>query len=275
LRAPGGGGSPLGVILFITLALMGPARAFYLQGTDMSYARYPKWNACINASIGFDFRTTQKEGLLLYTDDGGRYDFFEIMHRNGRVTAVLNIVDGRDGHIQIDVGSNVNDGKWHRVKLQRNRMETTLMVDGVTARKFSFGSDFHFGTPENNSHVYLGGMPAELRRDLHALALPSVLFQARFKGSMRNILYSNCTCNTVRARMLDGAGVQTEPREACDVRNPCRDGCMCVSTDTSTDCDCTDLQCVTGRYRTQRHAVHRNIVQIQYITSTSYNKHSI
>ena len=231
----------------VLLSLIGAAQGFYLQGTEMSYARFPDWNACINASFTFEFKTTQKEGLLMYVDDGGRYDFFEVMHVSGRVRCVLNIVDGRDGHVHIDVGTNVNDGRWHRVEIRRNRMETTLLVDRISDSRFSFGSDFHFGSLQNNSNVFIGGLPAELRQNLHALALPSVLFQPRFKGSIRNVLYSNCTCQTTRAQMLDGVGVNLVPVEACDLHNPCRDGCLCISQDSEARCDCSELQCVTGR----------------------------
>ena len=52
--------------------------AITLEGTERSYARFPKWNACVNASISLEFKTTQDEGLLMYTDDGGKYDFFEV-----------------------------------------------------------------------------------------------------------------------------------------------------------------------------------------------------
>ena len=52
--------------------------AITLDGSDRCYARYPKWNACVNATISFEFKTTQDEGLLMYTDDGGKYDFFEV-----------------------------------------------------------------------------------------------------------------------------------------------------------------------------------------------------
>ena len=75
------------------------------------------------------------------------------MHTSGRVSVVLNIVDGRDGHVQLDVGSRVNDGQWHRVEIKRNRMETTLLVDADTDSKFAFGSDFNFGDLSRNSEV--------------------------------------------------------------------------------------------------------------------------
>ena len=159
---------------------------------------------------------------------------------------ILNIVNGRDGSVQIDVGRSTNDGSWHRVEIRRHRMETTLLVDGVSDSRSSFGSDFNFGRTEGNSEMYIGGLPNDFHENIHQLALPSALYKVRLRGSIRNVLYGNCTCQRVRGHMLDGVGVTQRPQEACDVRNPCRRGCLCISTDTEPSCDCTELKCVTG-----------------------------
>ncbi len=67
-------------VVILTL-LRHDATGITLEGTPKSFARYPKWNACVNASISFEFKTTQDEGLLMYTDDGGTYDFVEVSTR--------------------------------------------------------------------------------------------------------------------------------------------------------------------------------------------------
>ncbi len=95
--------------------------------------------------------------------------------------------------------------------------------------------------------MYFGGLPPQYERDLHQLALPSVLFRTRFRGEIRNVLYGNCSCQTVRAQYLDGHDVTLYPREQCDMRNPCREGCICVSTDTEPACDCSELECISGK----------------------------
>lgn len=214
-----------------------------------SYARFPPWNACTNASISFEFKTTQEEGLLMYVDDGGRYDFMEVMQRSGTVVLQLNIVDGREGKVEIRIGNNVNDGRWHRVEILRNRMETTLLVDGTPSSRYSFGSDFYFGRPTERQPVYFGGLPPELEQSLHTLALPSSLFETRFMGDIRNVLYSNCSCQSVRAALVHSEGVNVYPREACDVRNPClnQPGCVCISDDNEPKCDCSQIECVAGK----------------------------
>lgn len=170
----------------------------------------------------------------------------QMMHTGGRIRLILNIVNGRDGRVQIDVGRSVNDGGWHRVEIRRHRMETTLVVDGVSDSRSSFGSDFNFGSTEANSEMFIGGLPNDRHENIHQLALPSALYKPRFRGSIRNVIYGNCTCQRTRGRMLEGVGVTQRPLEACDVRNPCRRGCLCVSTDTEPSCDCTELKCVTG-----------------------------
>lgn len=51
-------------------------------GERETYAKFPKWDACINASISFEFKTRQKDGLLMYTDDNGRYDYLQVSQTN-------------------------------------------------------------------------------------------------------------------------------------------------------------------------------------------------
>ena len=245
--------------LLLSLTYLLPSgQGIYLQGTERSYARYPKWNACVNASISFEFQTTQQESTLLYVDDGGKYDYFDMLQTNGRVRLLFNIVDGTDGSVQIDLATNVNDGHWHRVEIRRNRMETILTVDEETGSRYAFGSDFHFGDlgrPEAriisaNSEVFIGGVPSTYGVEdssLSRLANPEVFWQPRFRGSIRNVLYNNCTCLPVRAPYLGGEDVNLYPREDCEIRNPCRAGCICVSTDGGSDCDCSERDCQSGK----------------------------
>lgn len=207
----------LALFLFV-VALRRGAEAITLLGSETSYARYPRWNDCLNASFSFEFKSNQSDKgqvLLWYVDDGGTYDFFEVTMNAGRVRLVLNIVDGKDGNVEITVGHGINDGRWHKVEVRRRRMETSLRVDGNVESRFSFGSDFYFGRG-HNSDVYIGGLPSELTQNMARLALPSALFHQRLKGSVRNILYGNCSCHTQRAVLIDGVGVTQFPQETCE-----------------------------------------------------------
>ena len=226
--------------------------ALSLPGTQSSHARFPPWAGCMNASFSFDFRTTQsipEHGVLLwYADDGGRTDFFVVMltAQRGAVRLVLRLADEADGNVDISLGQAVNDGRWHRVEVRRKRAETFLVVDDDEDSGVVFGHSFHFGRG-NNSDVFVGGMPAEFVHQLSSLAMPSAVFSARFQGSVRNVVYGNCTCERLRVRQIGGVGV-TEADDACELRNPCRDGCLCLSSDDDTSCDCSDLvACAAGQ----------------------------
>jgi len=227
--------------------------ALSLSGTQSSHARFPPWAGCMNASFSFDFRTTQsipEHGVLLwYADDGGRTDFFVVMltARRRAVRLVLRLADQVDGNVDISLGRDVNDGRWHRVQVRRKRAETFLLVDDEEDSGVVFGHSFQFGRG-NNSDVFVGGIPPEFVEKLSSLAMPSAAFAARLHGSVRNVVYGNCTCERSRARQIGGSGVRAAD-DACELRNPCRDGCLCVSSgvDSST-CDCSDLvACVTGQ----------------------------
>lgn len=233
------------ILLFINCICVVEPIGF--TGAPNSYARYTKWNACLNASISFEFKTRKLTGLLMYTDDNGTYDFFEVMLSGGAVRLRLNIVDGRDGSVEFEAGNNLNDNRWHSVKITRNRMETTLKVDNLVDTKVAFGSDFNFGHLETNSDVFFGGVPDyHFRNDLKSLALPSVIFHARFSGEIRNVIYQNCSCMPVRASMI--ASNALDPlvrREQCEINNPCN-GSLCVSTDRGPACKYVESECIQG-----------------------------
>ena len=52
-------------------------------------------------------------------------------------------------------------------------------------------SEIEFGNFTTNSYVYVGGLPSWYSTKLSMLALPSVVFEPRFRGSIRNILYAD------------------------------------------------------------------------------------
>ena len=72
-------------IVFAVVYLAGASASFTLEGTRTSYAQFQKWYPTKNGSIEFEFRTAVPDGVLLYTDDGGYYDFVEIKLVSGSV----------------------------------------------------------------------------------------------------------------------------------------------------------------------------------------------
>ena len=252
------------VIITAMLVVPTPTLAVRLTGEFGSFAQYPTWNGCNNASFSFEFRTTQRvtpmNVTLWYVDDGGSTDFFSLMIVHSRqVRLVLQLADASDGGVEIVLGHEVNDGHWHRVEVRRKRAVTFLVVDNETNSQDLFGEHFHFGQTnasatasddDDPSHVYIGGIPPKFSIAsglITKLAMPSVVFMDRFRGSFRNVVYSNCTCQRSRVQLVGGrVDGSIDADDVCESRNPCRDGCLCISSDAGPTCDCSDLVCVGG-----------------------------
>lgn len=170
------------------LALLPVSWGFILDGSTTSYAQFRKWNVGLNGTLEFEFKTEQPNGLLLYTDDGGTYDFFEIKLVEGALRLRYNLGGGAQ---ILTVGHDLNDGHWHKVQVQRKVERTTLSVDGASQTRTSRGKEYYFGHLATNSDVYVGGMPAWYNTKLTLLALPSVIFELRFNGAIRNLVYAD------------------------------------------------------------------------------------
>lgn len=162
--------------------------SFVLDGSQTSFAQFRKWNVGLNGSLEFEFKTEQPNGLLLYTDDGGTYDFFEIKLVEGALRLRYNLGGGAQ---ILTVGRDLNDGHWHKVQVQRKVERTSLSVDGASQTRTSRGKEFLFGKLSTNSDVYVGGMPSWYNNKLTLLALPSVIFEPRFAGAIRNLVYAD------------------------------------------------------------------------------------
>lgn len=260
-------------LLLSSCVLVQTGLSLTLKGTESSYASFPSWEGCPTGFFSFDFKTKQGDALLWYVDDRGRYDFFELTLTDGRARLALNVVDGRDGRTELVHGSagddRLDDDRWHRVEVRRNRLETLLTVDGLTVRNASSGGndDFDFGAAGNDSRspAFVGGVPPEMTDRLDRLSLPSVVYRRRFEGSVRNVFYSDCRCETRRVRVVGGVDFAGADEENC-LRRPtteedgdgdgdgdevCPPGCLCISGDQEEpECDCSQLHCSTGGHRT-------------------------
>lgn len=177
--------------------------AFLLDGSSESYSQFRKWGGGTNGSLEFEFKTDQRNGLLLYTDDGGTYDFFEVKLVEGALRLRFNLGGGAQ---IITVGKELHDGHWHKVQLQRHEERTILTVDNVSQMRTARGKEFNFGKFETNSDVYVGGLPKWYNKKLALLALPSVFFEPRFKGAVRNLIYPDVEGGVPRRQ-------ETRPRD--------------------------------------------------------------
>ena len=75
----------------------------------------------------------------------------------------------------------------------------TLAVDNLRkTQNMDTGKDFQLGNFTINSFVYLGGLPPWYSSKLSSLALPSVVFEPRFRGEVRNVIYADSEDGAIR-----------------------------------------------------------------------------
>lgn len=174
------------MIILIICIIIPSILSILLDGSSTSNQQFKKWNVGLDGFIEFEFKTQQGNGLLLYTDDGGTYDFFEIILVEGSLRIRYNLGGGAQ---LITIGKDLNDNCWHKVQLTRNHENTSIAIDEKSFISTSRGKEFEFGKFSGNSDVYVGGMPTWYNNKLTLLALPSVIFEPRFKGYIRNLIY--------------------------------------------------------------------------------------
>jgi len=126
-------------------------------------------------------------------------------------------------------------------------------VDDESSIRAVRGSDYLFGHFANNSAVFVGGISDMVSVD--RLTLPWVMFETRFRGSIRNVMYASDERGvSARAqRHEEGSGLRLTTTLACDQNDPCQHAGICVSTDNGPLCDCrlTDYEgtfCQKGEF---------------------------
>ncbi|XP_059050815.1 neurexin-1-like [Achroia grisella] len=230
-------------VLFCLLSLSFNRNLAFVLDKQNPYSQFRKWNAGLNGTLELEFKTDQPNGLLLYTDDGGTYDFFELKLVNGALRLRYNLGGGAQ---IITVGNNLNDGHWHKIQVARRDEHTSLTVDEATQSKTSRGKEFAFGKFNTNSDVFVGGIPPSYNVKLTTLALPSVIFEPKFRGSVRNLVYSDGPGHPPRrqelrhSRDLKSSRTSNTSGDACERRDPCQHGGVCISTDDGPICECRD-----------------------------------
>jgi hypothetical protein len=108
---------PLTLTLLLTIGILinvNLSCGFTLDGTQNSFAQFRKWYSGLNGSLELELKTEQPNGLVLYTDDGGTYDFFELKLVEGVLRLRYNLGGGAQ---IITVGRDLHDGHWHKVQV--------------------------------------------------------------------------------------------------------------------------------------------------------------
>ncbi|XP_076729797.1 neurexin 3b isoform X17 [Maylandia zebra] len=218
--------------------------------TPESYLALPKWNTKRVGSISFDFRTSEPNGLILFThgkpqdrrdakgQKNNKVDFFAVELLDGGLYLLL---DMGSGTIKVKATqAKVNDGSWHHVDIQRDGRSGIISVN---SRRTPFTASGENEILDLEGDLYLGGLPDSRM----GLVLPTELWTA-----MLNYGYVGC----VRDLFIDGrskdirqiaqsqnmTGIKSSCSKVtgkqCD-SNPCKNNGVCKEGWNRFICDCT------------------------------------
>ncbi|XP_058913574.1 neurexin 3 isoform X13 [Kogia breviceps] len=218
--------------------------------TPEAYISLPKWNTKRMGSISFDFRTTERNGLILFThgkpqerkdarsQKNTKVDFFAVELLDGNLYLLL---DMGSGTIKVKATQKkANDGEWYHVDIQRDGRSGTISVN---SRRTPFTASGESEILDLEGDMYLGGLPEHRA----GLILPTELWTAMlnygYVGCIRDLFIDGRSKNIRQlAEMQNAAGVKSScsrmSAKQCD-SYPCKNSAVCKDGWNRFICDCT------------------------------------
>ncbi|XP_029453547.1 neurexin 3 isoform X11 [Rhinatrema bivittatum] len=218
--------------------------------TPEAYISLPKWNTKRMGSISFDFRTTEPNGLILFThgkpqerkdirsQKNTKVDFFAVELLDGNLYLLL---DMGSGTIKVKATSKkANDGEWYHVDIQRDGRSGTISVN---SKRTPFTASGESEILDLEGDMYLGGLP----ENRGGLILPTELWTAMlnygYVGCVRDLFIDGRSKNIRQlAEAQNAAGVKSScsrlGSKQCD-SSPCRNSAACRDGWNRFICDCT------------------------------------
>ncbi|XP_024098198.2 neurexin-1 isoform X26 [Pongo abelii] len=218
--------------------------------TPESFISLPKWNAKKTGSISFDFRTTEPNGLILFSHGKPRHqkdakhpqmikvDFFAIEMLDGHLYLLL---DMGSGTIKIKaLLKKVNDGEWYHVDFQRDGRSGTISVNTLRSPYTAPGESEIL---DLDDELYLGGLPENKAGLVFPTEVWTALLNYGYVGCIRD-LFIDGQSKDIRqmAEVQSTAGVKPscskETAKPC-LSNPCKNNGMCRDGWNRYVCDCS------------------------------------
>ncbi|XP_055721452.1 neurexin-3a-like [Salvelinus fontinalis] len=219
--------------------------------TPEAYISLPKWNTKRMGSLSFDFRTSEPNGLILFThgkpqerkeaqrsQKNNKVDFFAVELLDGSLYLLL---DMGSGTIKVKATQNkVNDGAWYHVDIQRDGRSGTISVN---SRRTPFMASGESEILDLEGDMYLGGLPL----DRSNLILPTELWTAMlnygYVGCVRD-LFIDGRSKDIRqiAEAQNGAGIKPSCNKVVGKQcesYPCKNRGVCKEGWNRFICDCT------------------------------------
>nr|XP_056720705.1 contactin-associated protein 1 [Euleptes europaea] len=154
----------------------------YFDGDDaIAYQFRPKTVRTTQDIIGFNFKTMERDGILMY-GEGIQGDYISVELRQARL--VLNMSLGNSllntsgGETTMTLGSLLDDQHWHQFRLDRYRQFVNFSLDGEVLR---FRLNGAFEQLDLDTEIFFGGVINHKKQRL--------AYRPNFRGCMENIVY--------------------------------------------------------------------------------------
>ncbi|XP_048392679.1 neurexin 1a isoform X1 [Stegostoma tigrinum] len=218
--------------------------------TPESFISLPKWNAKKTGSISFDFRTTEPNGLILFSHGKPRH---QKDAKNPRIVKVdFFAIEMLDGHLYLllDMGSGaiktratqrkVNDGEWYHVDFQRDGRSGTITINSKRSPYMAHGESEILDLDDD---LYLGGLPENKAALIFPTEVWTALLNYGYVGCIRDLFIDGQSKDIRRmAEIQNVAGVKPscakEGPKQC-LSNPCRNNGVCREGWNRYICDCS------------------------------------
>ncbi|XP_060943112.1 neurexin-1a-like isoform X1 [Limanda limanda] len=219
--------------------------------TPESYIILNKWNAKKTGSISFDFRTTEPNGLLLFSHGKPKQpgkdsknpqtlkvDFFAIEMLDGHLYLLLDMGSGTTKTRAVN--KKVNDGEWYHVDFQRDGRSGTISINTLRTAYTAPGESEILDLDDN---LYLGGLPENKMGLVFPTEVWTALLNYGYVGCIRDLFIDGQSKDIRRlAEVQKAAGVKPscsrEPPKQC-LSNPCQNNGVCREGWNRYVCDCS------------------------------------
>ncbi|XP_024916368.1 neurexin-1a isoform X18 [Cynoglossus semilaevis] len=219
--------------------------------TPESYIVLSKWNAKKTGSISFDFRTTEPNGLLLFSHGKPKQqakdpknpqtlkvDFFAIEMLDGHLYLLLDMGSGTTKTRAVN--KKVNDGEWYHVDFQRDGRSGTISINTLRTAYTAPGDNEILDLDDS---LYLGGLPENKMGLVFPTEVWTALLNYGYVGCIRDLFIDGQSKNVRRlAEFQKAAGVKPscskEPPKQC-LSNPCQNNGVCREGWNRYVCDCS------------------------------------
>uniref|UniRef100_A0A7N8Y7Z2 Neurexin 1a n=1 Tax=Mastacembelus armatus TaxID=205130 RepID=A0A7N8Y7Z2_9TELE len=220
--------------------------------TPESYVALSKWTAKKAGSISFDFRTTEPNGLMLFSHGKPRQqqrkdprtpptvkvDFFAIEMLDGHLYLLLDMGSGTTKTKAID--KKVNDGEWYHVDFQRDGRSGTISVNSFRTAYTAPGDSEILDLDDT---LYLGGLPEDRAGLIFPTEVWTALLNYGYVGCVRDLFVDGQSKDIRRlAEAQRAVGVKPscsrEPPKQC-LSNPCQHNGICREGWNRYVCDCS------------------------------------